>query len=78
MTYTLNPTRAYYSYMFCMQVYTEIREEGHFPPHWNYIYHERLENSGHNSTDGGYGYVSNAEIGEGTTVNARAIFHLPS
>ncbi|KAK3119517.1 hypothetical protein QOZ80_9AG0671690 [Eleusine coracana subsp. coracana] len=59
------------------RIYTEIREEGHFPPHWDYIYHVKLENSGRNSTDSGYGYVSNTEIGEGTTVNARAIFHLP-
>ncbi|KAK3118165.1 hypothetical protein QOZ80_9BG0695220 [Eleusine coracana subsp. coracana] len=59
------------------RVYTEIREEGHFPPHWDYIYHVKLENSERNSTDSGYGYVSRTEIGEGTTVNARAIFHLP-
>lgn len=75
MAYILNSTSAY-SYILCIQVYTEIREEGHFPPHWDYIYHEKLENSGRSSTDNGYGYVSNTNIGEGTTVNARAIFQM--
>ncbi|CAL5017623.1 unnamed protein product [Urochloa decumbens] len=58
-------------------VYTEIREEGHFPNHWDYIYHEKLEKSGRSSTDYRYGYVSKIEIGEGTTVNVRGIFQLP-
>ncbi|CAN6361586.1 unnamed protein product [Urochloa humidicola] len=58
------------------KVYTEIREEGHFPPHWNYIHNTRLENSSRNSTDSNYGYVSNVEIGDGTTATARAIFQL--
>ncbi|XP_021310333.1 23 kDa jasmonate-induced protein [Sorghum bicolor] len=59
-------------------VYTEIREEGHFPPHWDYIYDARLERSGRSSTDNGYGYHSQTDIGEGTTVNARAVFKLPN
>ncbi|CAN6329618.1 unnamed protein product [Urochloa humidicola] len=58
------------------QVYTEIREEGHFPPHWDYIYNIRLGNSSRNSTDSNYGYVSEVEIGDGTTATARAIFQL--
>jgi len=60
-----------------MQVYTEIRDEGHFSKHWDYIYHERLEKADRNSSDNGYGYRSKTEIGEGTTVNARATFELP-
>jgi hypothetical protein len=66
-----------YSYILCTQVYTEIREKGHFPQHWDYIYHSKLEKSGRTSNDNGYGYVSKTEIGEGTTVNARAVFQLP-
>ncbi|KAE8807305.1 23 kDa jasmonate-induced protein [Hordeum vulgare] len=58
-------------------VYTEIREQGHFPKHWDYIYNVRLANSNLHSTDSNYGYVSRANIGEGTTMNARAVFQLP-
>ncbi|CAL4892131.1 unnamed protein product [Urochloa decumbens] len=58
-------------------VYTEIREEGHFPKYWNYIYHNKLEKSGRCSSDKQYGYVSSTEIGEGTTATACAIFRLP-
>ncbi|CAN6270588.1 unnamed protein product [Urochloa humidicola] len=59
------------------RVFTEIREEGHFSNHWDYIYHEKLEKSGRSSSDSLYGYVSNTEIGEGTTSNVRGIFQLP-
>ncbi|CAL5093512.1 unnamed protein product [Urochloa decumbens] len=58
-------------------VYTEIREEGHFPKYWNYIYHNKLEKSGRCSSDKQYGYFSSTEIGEGTTATACAIFRLP-
>ncbi|XP_051206165.1 23 kDa jasmonate-induced protein [Lolium perenne] len=58
-------------------VYTEIREEGHFPKHWDYIYNKKVENASRSSTDGRYGYVSRTEIGEGTTVNVRGVFQLP-
>jgi len=58
-------------------VYTEIREEGHFPKHWDYIQNVKLDNSGRSSTDSGYGYVSETQIGEGTTIDARAVFKLP-
>lgn len=54
-----------------------MRVEGHFPEHWNYISHSKLENSGRTSTDDGYGYRPKTDIGEGTTVNVRAIFDLP-
>jgi hypothetical protein len=59
------------------RVYTEIREQGHFPPHWDYIYDMRLEKSGRSSTDSGYGFVSKTEIGEGTTVDVRGVFQNP-
>uniref|UniRef100_A0ACD6AB02 Uncharacterized protein n=1 Tax=Avena sativa TaxID=4498 RepID=A0ACD6AB02_AVESA len=58
-------------------VYTEIREEGHFPNYWDYIYEKKLQNAGRSSTDNNYEHVSKVEIGEGTTVNARAVFQLP-
>lgn len=60
-----------------MQVYTEIREENHFPPYWDYIYDQKLQKSGRTSTDNQYGYRSNTQIAEGTTVNARAVFEYP-
>ncbi|CAN6361597.1 unnamed protein product [Urochloa humidicola] len=58
-------------------VYTEIRGEGHFPQHWNYIYDTKLTKSTRHSTDRNYGYYSDTSIGEATTANARAIFQLP-
>ncbi|CAN6329632.1 unnamed protein product [Urochloa humidicola] len=58
-------------------VYTEIRGEGHFPQHWDYIYDTKLTKSTRESTDWNYGYISKTSIGEATTANARAIFQLP-
>ncbi|CAL4898249.1 unnamed protein product [Urochloa decumbens] len=58
-------------------VYTEIREQGHFPRYWDYIYDAKLTKSSRNSTDWNYGYLSTTTIGEATTANARAIFQLP-
>ena len=70
-----------YSYIFyvCIQVYTEIREEDHYPSvgSWDFIYNEKLENSNANSTDDNYGYVSKTDIGEGSTMNARGVFQFP-
>ncbi|CAO1939507.1 unnamed protein product [Urochloa humidicola] len=59
------------------RVYTEIRGEGHFPQHWNYIYNTKLNNSTRHSTDRNYGYVSTTTIGEASTANATAILQLP-
>ncbi|CAN6356752.1 unnamed protein product [Urochloa humidicola] len=59
------------------RVYTEIRDEGHFPQHWKYIKDAKLKKSSRQSTDRNYGYISNTTIGEATTANARAIFQLP-
>uniref|UniRef100_A0ACD5VAQ5 Uncharacterized protein n=1 Tax=Avena sativa TaxID=4498 RepID=A0ACD5VAQ5_AVESA len=58
-------------------VHTEIREEGFFPLYnrWGYT-EEMLQIGRYTSTDNRYGYVSKAEIGEGTTANARAVFQL--
>lgn len=73
-----NSTSAY-SNTLCMQVYTEIREEGHYPNvgSWGYIYGVKLANSNLNSTDKNYGYVSKTNIGEGSTMNARGVFQFP-
>lgn len=60
-------------------MYTEIREEGHYPSvgSWDYIYNVKLKNSSVTSIDSNYGYVSKADIGEGTTMNARGVFEFP-
>ncbi|KAI5001296.1 hypothetical protein ZWY2020_025946 [Hordeum vulgare] len=67
------------SWDYIYNVYTEIREEGHYPSvgSWDYIYNVKLKNSSVTSTDSNYGYVSKADIGEGTTMNARGVFEFP-
>jgi hypothetical protein len=58
------------------KVYTEIRGEGSLNSWWN-INWSGLQRSERSSSDERFGYVSKADIGEGSTINARAILQLP-
>ncbi|KAI5010239.1 hypothetical protein ZWY2020_012376 [Hordeum vulgare] len=58
-------------------VYTELGEQGHFPPNWRYIIEKLDKYATGSSTHSKYGYLTNAEIGGGTTSDTRAVFQLP-